>query len=261
MKDRPEGPGVRAAPAGVLCAAAMMSTAGRVLSEKIDVLQLAFYTAPVSSCVLLPFFWFLEVRKRPSRSIKEAEQTFHGWLRVHLNTRHQTLQRPTRYAFMPLKSGKSGQGQWGCGCYESHSAACAEGQVPCLRPREWRSRRFHRASWVDCGTGVQRGAQHAPQADIFCGGAPARRYQTMTSALECCRCLGLPATMACNGENRHAPAGLQRTSTPSAVLPQRSARTGVAVHDAASGQASEAARHASRYVRLPLHSPQCRQPY
>ncbi|BDA45945.1 probable sugar phosphate/phosphate translocator At1g12500 [Coccomyxa sp. Obi] len=45
---------------GVLCAAAMMSTAGRVLSEKIDVLQLAFYTAPVSSCVLLPFFWFLE---------------------------------------------------------------------------------------------------------------------------------------------------------------------------------------------------------
>lgn len=48
--------------AGVLCAAAMMSTAGRVLSEKMDVLQLAFYTAPVSSCVLMPFFWFLEVR-------------------------------------------------------------------------------------------------------------------------------------------------------------------------------------------------------
>jgi hypothetical protein len=39
-----------------------MSTAGRVLSEKMDVLQLAFYTAPVSCCVLLPFFWFLEVR-------------------------------------------------------------------------------------------------------------------------------------------------------------------------------------------------------
>lgn len=45
----------------MLCAAAMMSTAGRVLSEKMDVLQLAFYTAPVSSCVLMPFFWFLEV--------------------------------------------------------------------------------------------------------------------------------------------------------------------------------------------------------
>ena len=46
----------------MLCAAAMMSTAGRVLSEKMDVLQLAFYTAPVSSCVLMPFFWLLEVR-------------------------------------------------------------------------------------------------------------------------------------------------------------------------------------------------------
>ncbi len=33
-----------------------------MLSEKMDVLQLAFYTAPVSSAVLLPFFWFLEVR-------------------------------------------------------------------------------------------------------------------------------------------------------------------------------------------------------
>ena len=53
---------------GVLCAAAMMSTAGRVLSEKIDVLQLAFYTAPVSSCVLLPFFWFLEVRTSAPKS-------------------------------------------------------------------------------------------------------------------------------------------------------------------------------------------------
>ena len=52
---------MRAYSAGVLCAAAMMSFAGKVLSEKIDVLQLAFYTAPVSSCVLLPFFWILEV--------------------------------------------------------------------------------------------------------------------------------------------------------------------------------------------------------
>ena len=46
--------------AGVLCAAAMMSTAGRVLTAKIDVLQLAFYTAPVSSAVLLPVFWAVE---------------------------------------------------------------------------------------------------------------------------------------------------------------------------------------------------------
>jgi hypothetical protein len=38
----------------------MMSTVGRVLTQRIDVMQLAFYTAPVSSCVLLPFFWVLE---------------------------------------------------------------------------------------------------------------------------------------------------------------------------------------------------------
>lgn len=55
--------------AGVLCAAAMMSTAGKVLSEKIDVLQLAFYTAPVSSCVLLPFFWILEVSLTETQSL------------------------------------------------------------------------------------------------------------------------------------------------------------------------------------------------
>lgn len=41
----------------------MMSTTGKILSEKLDVLQLAFYTTPISSCVLLPFFWFLEVRR------------------------------------------------------------------------------------------------------------------------------------------------------------------------------------------------------
>ena len=58
--------------AGVLCAAAMMSTAGKVLSEKIDVLQLAFYTAPVSSCVLLPFFWILEVRLAKTQSLCHA---------------------------------------------------------------------------------------------------------------------------------------------------------------------------------------------
>ena len=64
--------------AGVLCAAAMMSTAGKVLSEKIDVLQLAFYTAPVSSCVLLPFFWILEVRHMETQSWCRA------WLRRRL---------------------------------------------------------------------------------------------------------------------------------------------------------------------------------
>ena len=33
-----------------------------MLSEKLDVLRLAFYTAPISCCVLLPLFIFREVR-------------------------------------------------------------------------------------------------------------------------------------------------------------------------------------------------------
>ena len=40
----------------MLCAAAMMCTAGRMLQEKLDVFQLTFYTAPVSLAVLFPFF-------------------------------------------------------------------------------------------------------------------------------------------------------------------------------------------------------------
>eukprot|EP00891_Asterochloris_glomerata_P001266 jgi/Astpho2/1266/Aster-07111 len=36
--------------------AAMISTTGKVLSEKLDVLRLAFYTAPISCSVLLPLF-------------------------------------------------------------------------------------------------------------------------------------------------------------------------------------------------------------
>lgn len=51
--------------AGVLCAAAMLSTAGLVLSEKMDVLQLTFYTAPVSFAMLLPFYLFREVNLPP----------------------------------------------------------------------------------------------------------------------------------------------------------------------------------------------------
>ncbi|KAL3130623.1 hypothetical protein ABBQ38_008017 [Trebouxia sp. C0009 RCD-2024] len=42
--------------AGTVCNAAMMSTAGKVMSEKVDVLRLTFYTAPVSCAVLLPLF-------------------------------------------------------------------------------------------------------------------------------------------------------------------------------------------------------------
>lgn len=39
----------------------MMSMAGKVLSEKLDVMQLTFYTAPISCSVLFPFFLAREV--------------------------------------------------------------------------------------------------------------------------------------------------------------------------------------------------------
>ena len=40
----------------------MMSLSGKVLSEKVDALQLAFYTAPVSFGAIIPVFLFREVR-------------------------------------------------------------------------------------------------------------------------------------------------------------------------------------------------------
>lgn len=39
----------------------MMSMTGKILSEKIDVLRLTFYTAPVSCALLLPTFYIREV--------------------------------------------------------------------------------------------------------------------------------------------------------------------------------------------------------
>ncbi len=45
----------------MLSNAAMMSTSGRVLSEKMDVVRLTFYTAPVSCLALTPFFLWREV--------------------------------------------------------------------------------------------------------------------------------------------------------------------------------------------------------
>ena len=46
---------------GTVCNAAMICTSGKLLSEKMDVLRLAFYTAPVSCVVLLPLFVAREV--------------------------------------------------------------------------------------------------------------------------------------------------------------------------------------------------------
>ena len=49
---------------GTVSNALMMTVSGRVMSEKLDVLRLTFYTSPVSCLVLLPFFYFKEVRAR-----------------------------------------------------------------------------------------------------------------------------------------------------------------------------------------------------
>ena len=54
---------------GTICNAAMMSTSGRILSEKLDVLRLAFYTAPVSCIALFPFCYFREVSLRAETSL------------------------------------------------------------------------------------------------------------------------------------------------------------------------------------------------
>ena len=54
-------PGIMLCIIGTVCNAAMMSTSGRILSEKLDVLRLAFYTAPVSCIALFPFCYFHEV--------------------------------------------------------------------------------------------------------------------------------------------------------------------------------------------------------
>lgn len=45
---------------GTACNGLMMSSIGRLLSEKLDVLRLTFYTAPLTLCVLVPFFNKLE---------------------------------------------------------------------------------------------------------------------------------------------------------------------------------------------------------
>lgn len=47
--------------AGTFSNAAMMSMSGRVLSEKLDVLRLTFYTSPISCLCLLPFYYLREV--------------------------------------------------------------------------------------------------------------------------------------------------------------------------------------------------------
>eukprot|EP00884_Botryococcus_braunii_P008773 jgi/Botrbrau1/17898/Bobra.0432s0003.1 len=54
--------GVALCVAGTLAAAAMLNFSGRVLSEKVDVLRLTFYTSPLSIVLLLPFFAAFEAK-------------------------------------------------------------------------------------------------------------------------------------------------------------------------------------------------------
>ncbi len=54
--------------AGMVSNALMMTTSGRVLSERMDCLRLTFYTAPVSCVCLLPFYLLKEVQQRSSIS-------------------------------------------------------------------------------------------------------------------------------------------------------------------------------------------------
>ena len=56
---------------GTISNAGMMSLSGKVLSEKVDVLQLTFYTAPVSFIAILPAFVFREVGS-PSHAFRPA---------------------------------------------------------------------------------------------------------------------------------------------------------------------------------------------
>ena len=54
--------------AGTFSNAAMMTMSGKVLSEKLDVLRLTFYTSPISCLCLLPFYYFKEVcSQHPSK--------------------------------------------------------------------------------------------------------------------------------------------------------------------------------------------------
>ena len=57
---------------GTICNAGMMSMSGKVLSEKVDALQLAFYTAPVSFSAIMPVFLYREVTFWTRKAIFEV---------------------------------------------------------------------------------------------------------------------------------------------------------------------------------------------
>lgn len=60
---------------GTVSNAAMMTFSGKLLSEKLDVVRLTFYTAPVALLCLLPFAFFLEYESLVSYITKEGYQS------------------------------------------------------------------------------------------------------------------------------------------------------------------------------------------
>lgn len=76
--------------AGTVCSSAMMSTTGKIMSEKLDVLRLIFYTAPVSCAVLLPLCYIIEVTIRLTVPTVSAYAMMHGG-QMKLNARKLVL--------------------------------------------------------------------------------------------------------------------------------------------------------------------------
>lgn len=67
-------PGVMICIASTFSNAVMLSTSGKVLSEKLDVLRLTFYTAPVTITSLLPAYLWMEHSKLGSYIEKEGNK-------------------------------------------------------------------------------------------------------------------------------------------------------------------------------------------
>lgn len=54
--------------AGTFCGGAFMTFSSKLLSEKLDIIKLTFYTAPVSVMCLAPFVYMIEVRGHAASS-------------------------------------------------------------------------------------------------------------------------------------------------------------------------------------------------
>jgi drug/metabolite transporter (DMT)-like permease len=96
----PSDPG--AVPAATLCHALTMASAGKMLTEKMDVVRLSFYTAPLSCFVVSPFYMQMESDrfqayfKEHSNSFVGAHSTSqHGTAR-HITAQHGSCTQPPR---------------------------------------------------------------------------------------------------------------------------------------------------------------------